>query len=76
MQIDARHLELVQLFKKLKELLDAGRGEQEILIDVLVNTASDANKVKTFVSMSGCGTEIDKKDNLYIIHVKGFPCCT
>lgn len=76
MQIDGRQMDHVDLFRKLKEILDAGRGEEEVAMDVLVNTAEDAKKVKTFVSMSGCGTEIDKKDNFYIIHVKGFPCCT
>ena len=75
MHIDARELDLQDLLTQFKEILSAKR-ECFLTIDILVNTASDANKVKGFASMSGCTAEIDKKDNYYIIHVTGNPCCS
>ena len=75
MHIDARELEISELLKKIKEILSAQRCG-EVDVELQVNTVADAKKVEAFVSMSGCSAGIDKKDNYYIIHVKGNPCCT
>ncbi len=75
MHIDARDFELQDLLKKLKDLLASSR-ECNMDLDILVKTVSEAKKIKGFVSMSGCSTEIDKKDNFYIIHVRGVSCCS
>lgn len=72
--IDARNDEVQVLLKKLKDVLASAHGA-DIEIDILVKNASDANRVKAFITMSGGRTEIDKKDNYYIIHVKGYLCC-
>lgn len=75
MHIDARELALQDLLTQFKEILSANR-ECFLTMDILVNTVSDANKVKGFASMSGCTAEIDKQENYYIIHVTGNPCCS
>lgn len=75
MRIDARKLDLQDLLKQLKDILSSKRG-CEVSIEVSINTVSDAKRVKAFAAMSGCNTDIDKKDNYYIIHVKGISCCT
>lgn len=75
MQIDARELEITELLKKLKEILSSQRCG-EVNVDLNVKTAADAKKIEAFASMSGCSTKIDKKDNYYLVHVKGNPCCT
>jgi hypothetical protein len=74
MHIDARELDLKDLFIKLKEILASKLG-CEVSIEVLVNTSDDAKRLTAFVSMSGCRTEIDKKDNYYIMQITGIPCC-
>ncbi len=74
MKIDARDLDLQELFIKLKEVLASKLG-CDVNIEILINTLADTKKITAFVSMAGCRTEIDKKDNYYIMHVKGTPCC-
>lgn len=72
--IDARNDEVQGLLKKLKDVLASTHGA-DIEINIFVKNVSDAKKVKGFVTMSGGRTKIDKKDNFYIIHVKGNVCC-
>jgi len=75
MKIDARKLDQQELFARLKEILskkDCG----EISIEIMAGTSAEANRIKAFASMSGCRTGIDKKDDCFIIHLKGNPCCT
>jgi len=72
--IDARNDNLQDLLKRLKDIMASTRGS-DMEIDILVTNGSDAKKVQGFVTMSGGTAEIDKKDNFYIIHVKGNVCC-
>jgi hypothetical protein len=74
MHIDAREIELNDLLTRLKDVLTSQRG-CELDIEILVNSAHDAKKIKSFVSMSGGITQIDKMNNYYIIHVTGNICC-
>jgi hypothetical protein len=73
-ELDANNETLESIFLKLKEILASKLGS-EVSIKVLTNSQADANKLKAFVSMSGCQTTIDKKDECYIIHITGSPCC-
>ena len=73
-ELDVNSQSLESIFLKLKEIL-ASKFGSEVSIKVLTNTQTDAKKVKAFVSMSGCQTTIDKKDECYIIHITGSPCC-
>jgi len=73
-ELDANTQSLEQIFLKLKEIL-ASKFGSEVSIKVLTNSEADAKKVKAFVSMSGCQTNVDKKDECYIIHITGSPCC-
>jgi len=75
MEIDARELDMQDLFKKLKENLSCKCGS-DVSIDILLNTTEEARKISAFVSMSGCKTEIDKKGECYIMHISGTPCCS
>lgn len=72
--IDARNLELKELFMKLKEILESELGK-DVFIEILINTFTDIKKIKSFVSMSGCQTDAEKKDGYYIVRVTGTPCC-
>jgi hypothetical protein len=74
MQIDARELDLKDLLAKLKEILSSKYG-CNVSLEILVSKAADVQKITAFVSMSGCKTNIDKKNNYYIMHVEGIPCC-
>ena len=76
MHIDARKLDEQELFARLKEILSSNRECGEISTDILVGTLAEANKIKAFASMSGCRTGVEKKDDCYIIYLKGNPCCT
>jgi hypothetical protein len=73
-ELDANNETLESIFLKLKEILASKLGS-EVSIKVLTNSQADANKLKAFVSMSGCQTTLDKKDECYIIHITGSPCC-
>ncbi len=74
MHIDARALETHELVLKIREILAAGHGN-DLNIEILISTKAEAKKVTAFVSMSGCKSEIDKKDSYYIMRIKGTPCC-
>jgi hypothetical protein len=74
MEIDVRNGTLDDLFHRLKDHLACHIG-QEVDIEILVDTVSDAKKVETFVSMSGCRSRTEKRDDHYYLHVTGSPCC-
>ncbi len=74
MHIDARELEYQELVLKVREILASCHGN-DVNIEILISTLAEAKKVKSFVSMSGCKSEIDKKDSYYIMRIKGTPCC-
>ncbi len=73
-ELDANNETLESILLKLKEILSSKYGS-EVSIRVRTNSQADANKVKAFVSMSGCQTNIDKNNECYIIHITGSPCC-
>ncbi len=75
MHIDARKLDRQELFARLKEILSSNR-ECGVSIEILTGTLAEAKKIEAFASMSGCRTGVDKKDDYYIIHLNGPPCCT
>ncbi len=75
-RIDARELDTQDLLKQLKERLSSACGKS-ISIEVLLNSDAAVRKVKAFVEMSGCtAAAIDKKDDYYIMQLRGLPCCT
>ena len=74
MQIDARKQGPQDLMTELKGILASKHG-CNVSIDIILDTTDDAQRITSFVSMSGCKTEIDKKENYYIMHVTGIPCC-
>jgi hypothetical protein len=74
MLIDARKLKSQELFLQLRDILGSKRG-CNVQIEILINTLKDTKKVKAFVSMSGCNTNVEKKNDYYILHVSGTPCC-
>lgn len=59
---------------KLRDILASKRGT-DVFIDVKSNTAGDAKKIQTYVLMTGCRAEIERRDKHFIIHVTGSPCC-
>ncbi len=75
MHIDSRELGLHELLLKLREILSSKCG-CSVNIEILIRTAADANKIKTFALMSGCNATIDKRDDHFVIRVDGTPCCT
>jgi hypothetical protein len=75
MQLDARDLDSKELFLRLRDILASKRGS-EVDLEVMIRTAGETTKVKAFVTMSGCRTEIEKSEDCYIMHISGSPCCT
>jgi hypothetical protein len=75
MQLDARDLDSKELFLRLRDILASKRGS-EVDLEIKIRSAGETKKVKTFVSMSGCRTEIEKTEECYIMHISGIPCCT
>ncbi len=75
MHIDARSIDSQELLIRLKEILASNRG-CNVDIEILFNTLDETKKINAFISMSGCRTEVEKKDECYIMHVRDIPCCT
>ncbi len=74
MVIDARNLQLEELFRRLREILASKIGT-EVFIEILFDTHTDTKKIKAFVSMSGCQMEIGEKEGDKILRITGSPCC-
>ncbi len=74
MLIDARELKSEELFIKLKGILASERC-RDVSIEILFDTYQEAKRAKAFVSMSGCSTDIEEKDDYYSMQITGSPCC-
>jgi len=74
MELSSQGIETHELFVKLRDILASRRGT-EVSINVKSNTAENAKKIQTFVSMTGCKAVIEKIDEHFIVHITGTPCC-
>lgn len=73
-RVDARELDSQELFLKLNDILSSKWGK-DVFIEILIDTFTATKKVKAYISMTGCKTEIEKKEGYYIVRVTGTPCC-
>jgi len=64
-----------EVLLELREVLKANCGAEEVFIDVLLATMRDAKRVRAFMSMSGCSTNIDKADGHFVVRASGRACC-
>ena len=74
MLIDAREIELQELFVKLREIMCTSSGE-EVMVDVLITDCSASRKVTSFASMSGYRTSVENKGEHCVVHISGYACC-
>jgi hypothetical protein len=74
MSLDARDIELRELFVKLREIMCTSCGK-DVAVDVLIKSYTDSRKVVAFASMSGCRTSVEKKEEYCIVHISGNACC-
>lgn len=74
MLIDAREIELPELFLQLRVILASLLGEN-VTIEIFLRNYSDAKKVTAFAAMSGCQTSIEKKGDYCIVRITGHVCC-
>jgi hypothetical protein len=74
MIVDARALDLKELLLRMRDVL-ADRVGQEVSVEVLLSTAAETKRLRAFVSMSGCLTTVEKKDDYYVVHITGSVCC-
>jgi len=72
--IDARGIELKEVYIRLKEILASKLGA-EVFIEIRLGTLNDTRSVKAFVSMTGCKTEVREEEGYYVVVIKGSPCC-
>jgi hypothetical protein len=75
MHFDARDLDSKELFLRLRDILASNRGS-EVDLEIKIRSAGETQRVKAFVSMSGCRSEIEKTEECYIMRISGSPCCT
>ena len=73
MVIDGRKIESRELFIKLKEIF-ARHGNEEVSVDLLLETRQDTKRAKAFVSMCGLETKIEEKEGYYLLKISGTPC--
>jgi hypothetical protein len=74
MTVDGREISLTELFLRLKELFDAQCG-MDVDVDVFVGNFRDSKKVSAFAAMSGCRTDLAKREGFYIVRITGSVCC-
>lgn len=74
MTIDAREIELLDLFLQLKEIF-AAQCNLEVDVEVIIGNYPDSKKISTFASMSGCQTETLEKEGCYLVRISGHICC-
>jgi hypothetical protein len=74
MKIDARALDLRELFQTLKEVLATKLGE-DVFIEILIQKQSDVKKIQSFAALSGCQTSVEGKEGYFIVRITGSPCC-
>lgn len=74
MNIDARELDLKELFQKLKQILASKLGE-DVFIEILIQNQRDVKKIQSFAALSGCQTSVEKKEGYFIVQITGSPCC-
>jgi TusA-related sulfurtransferase len=72
--IDGRNLSLQELLLALRDALKMQPG-QEVSIELLVDKGCDIRKVKAFLRMSGCQTEIAARDGGSVVRITG-GCCS
>jgi len=75
MKIDARDMSLDDILKRLRDILCNNRCE-EINIEIIIEDSDSVKKVCTFLKMSGCKTDVIKKDSEFMVYASGYPCCT
>ncbi len=73
MIIDGRGIQIEETLKKVREFLNT-RCSLEDAVEVLLSSTEDAKKVKAYVSMTGCITEVKKIDDHYSMIVSGGTC--
>ena len=74
MLIDAREIELQELFVRLREIMCNSSGK-EVMVDVLISDDSDCRKVTSFASMSGYRTTVENKEEHCVVRISGYACC-
>jgi len=74
MFIDARDMKLQELFIQLREIFASLVGK-DVAIDISMGSLTDAQKAAAFATMSGCKTDIEKKEDFFIVHITGQVCC-
>jgi hypothetical protein len=68
MKIDARALDLRELFQTLKEVLATKLGE-DVFIEILIQKQSDVKKIQSFAALSGCQTSVEGKEGYFIVRI-------
>ncbi len=76
MELDARNLEQIEIFRRLREAMSSCRINDE-RIDILVDEKVPIKQMKTFAAMSGYQIEREEKDGYNVLHLTGGSCgCT
>jgi len=73
MQIDTRGLKHPEPLKKIKDVVSS-MCTNYVDVEVLVDTCEYGRTVKGFAEMTGCETEVEKKDDYCIVRIKGGSC--
>jgi hypothetical protein len=74
MTVDGRTLDLKELLLRMREVL-ADHVGHEVSVEVLLSGPAETKRLRAFVSMSGCQTTVEKKEDYYIVHITGSVCC-
>lgn len=73
MQLDARNLEQIEIFRRLRETMSSCRINGEC-IDILVDEKISIMQLKSFAAMSGYRIEAEEKEGYNLLHLTGGSC--
>ena len=73
MELDARNLEQIEIFKWLREAMSSCRINDEC-IDILVGENISIKRMKSFAAMSGYQITAEEKEGYNVLHLTGGSC--
>jgi hypothetical protein len=58
----------------MRDLL-ADHCGREVSVEVFLSSSGETKRLRAFVSMSGCQTEVEEKEGYYVVRITGSVCC-
>ncbi|MHB8882011.1 MAG: hypothetical protein ACYC69_10950 [Thermodesulfovibrionales bacterium] len=74
MELDARNMEQVEIYRLLREAMSSCRLHNDDCINILISDKDLINRVKSFAAMSGYQAVHEEKEGYQLLHLTGGAC--